>query len=126
LNPARLNELIHQRELLREHLAWLDREIARESGLGTTKPSSELLINAPVVASGSPSPLADSPISGLENYSAPDPKTTAADTKKGCLIAAMAVLTLLVAALVGIYFWKYRDRPLFFATPDTSAKGVTR
>jgi hypothetical protein len=38
----------------------------------------------------------------------------------------MAVLTLLVAALVGIYFWKYRDRPLFFATPDTSAKGVTR
>ena len=38
----RLNQLTHQKRLLEEHLRWLDREIAQESGLKISSDASNL------------------------------------------------------------------------------------
>jgi hypothetical protein len=61
--PDRLNELVRQRALVSEHLAWLDREIARAN-------SSQAPAPAPIVA-----PFASS-TSGLPVPAAPVAPTT--------------------------------------------------
>jgi hypothetical protein len=103
---------------LREHLEWLDREIAKESGIvvpsAPTAGISLADVKAPVIASPVVNELT---LASLAGYTPPDPKTTAADTKKGCLVAAMVAFVVFTASLIGIYFWKYSDRPLLFAEP---------
>ncbi len=50
----------------------------------------------------------------------PDPLSSSTEAKRGCLILFFVIVGLLAATLVGIYFWKYRDRPLLF--PEKSAE----
>ena len=116
----RLTELVRQRALVSEHLAWLDREIASvhatlsSSTSGSyiappqaaTAPSSErhspLLPTAgatPTTGSRSVSPVAPEEL--IEQYRV-SPATVKQDVRKGCLLyftAAFVVLGIVVAIL---------------------------
>jgi hypothetical protein len=114
VNPARLSELHHQRALVREHLAWLDREIDRESA-GFTPPDA--------VPIAQPSPLAPSQsVAEFEAYT-PDPISAAKETRRGCFIVLAAVVLLIAAALSAIYILRYSDRPLLFPAKETAVDG---
>lgn len=118
MNPARLAELNHQRALVQQQLAWIEREIARESGAAPATPPSSVLPIPAAPASSAPSSLVLP--AELEAY-APDPIATAADARRGCFLVAALALLLMLAALTAIYFWRYRDRPLLFPSSDSPA-----
>jgi hypothetical protein len=118
VNPARLAELNHQRALVQQQLAWLEREIARESGAPGATPATPV---QPVPATTAPTTSSPSGLPAeLEAY-APDPVATAADARRGCFLVAALALVLMIAALTAIYFWRYRDRPLLFPSSDARA-----
>jgi hypothetical protein len=104
--PDRLPDLKRQRALVREHLAWLDREIAAAEKAR--------------YAAGEPPPPTESPASRsatnpeLEANYQPDAIATHESTRRGCLMYAIAALALFFGTLVAIYFLRYRDHPLFF------------
>jgi hypothetical protein len=114
VNSSRLAELERQRALVREQLAWLEREIARERA------------DAPVLSDGSASRAQSA--SELAAYTAPqsaglksatdeyqpNPKDAAESARRGCLMAVLTTFVFLVAAFVALYFYRYSDRPLLF------------
>jgi hypothetical protein len=57
----------------------------------------------------------------LDETYEPDPVAAAARTRRGCLLLAFAVFLLGVLTLTGIYFLRYRDRPLFGASTDDTS-----
>ncbi|MEO7599763.1 MAG: hypothetical protein ABIV50_12570 [Opitutus sp.] len=112
MNPARLAELRHQRSLVQEQLAWLDREIATEVGDTAPAPaSSRIHATAEVNSTAVPE---------LESY-VPDPISAAAQTRRGCLVALAFGLLATIAGLTAIYLLKYRDRPLIFPSVEAPA-----
>ena len=126
MNPARLAELNHQRALVQQQLAWLDREIARESGSEVESPPPATTPPAVVApASGSLAGMPSPSLSEIEAY-APDPVATAADARRGCFLVAVFALLVMLGALTAIYFWRYRDRPLFFPASDLPATATPR
>lgn len=96
----RLNELRRQRELLKQHLDWLDAEIAAESAADPTNlPLTERpRFNAPTAPSPSPAPGATTPDSLLEQYGA-EIRQAPARAKLGCWLAFAAAFVLLGLAL---------------------------
>jgi len=108
VNPQRLAELQRQRDLVREHLAWLEREIAREHNVTPpVAPTAVVSVSVrpePSVPPATPSPPAELP--------KPDPIGAAAEARRGCLLFFFAAFAILALALVAIYFLHYRDRPL--------------
>lgn len=113
----RLAELLRQRALLREHLAWLEKEIAAAGG-GTTRAAQSApaaaaaQASAPTALPSPPSPIAAVTVISASPSRPPldadaliqrygyDPKSSSADVKRGCWIAfaaAFAVLGILVA-----------------------------
>lgn len=95
----RLKDLQRQRALAQEQLAWLDREIARESG--TTPPAAT---PAPVIAP-SPAPNADLDHDAQKLIDKYRPaKPVKEEVRRGCLIYFFAAFALLVAILVAVYF----------------------
>jgi hypothetical protein len=96
--PDRLDELRRQRALQREHLDWIDREIAaleggRRAPLGSTPP----LFTAEV-----PDPSDADAI--LMAYREPA-ETEAKQAKRGCLLVFVVGLVLLLASLGAMYFY---------------------
>lgn len=133
MNSERLADLQRQRAIVREHLAWLDREIAtaaRDAGSESTSIDGIPLAGAaPFFSKATPSPLGRAePLLGAPTHSAspyqPDPVAAAAQTKRGCLLAVACMLLLGLAGLAAIYFVRYRDRPLFFAEKPATAEPV--
>lgn len=108
MNPQRLAELQRQRDLVREHLAWLEREIAREHSV-----TPQAIAPAVVSISVRPetSSLAPTPELPAE-LPKPDPVGAAAEARRGCLLLFIAAFAILALALFAIYFLHYRDRPL--------------
>ena len=112
MNPERLAELQRQRALVRDQLAWLDREIAAASA----DPAPAALPAAPE----SPAAIVGA-TPALDEIYQPDPVSTAARTRRGCLLLAFAVFLLGALSLTGIYFLRYRDRPLLGASAENSS-----
>lgn len=114
----RLPELLRQRALVQEHLAWLDREIATAQGhaLSGAVPRSEV-----AVTRSNPPPLPASPAAVvhpgarddtgtlLERYQQ-DSATLKADVRRGCLLYFVGALALL-AAVIGVVYFFYVSRP---------------
>lgn len=97
MNPQRLAELQRQRDLVREHLNWLDKEIAAELGPAslpalTVIPALEAAASLPV----------------------PDAVGAATSARRGCFLVFATAMVLIVIALVAVYFLRYRDRPIIF------------
>jgi hypothetical protein len=94
----RLPNLLHQRDLVREHLKWLEEEIAAES----TAPTAAVV--SAEAASGEGRPPSSPPVECF--VPEPDIKELHGEVRRGCLgyfVLAAAVL----AALVGYIYWRY-------------------
>lgn len=117
--PAdRLAELHRQRALLREHLAWLDREIAEASPRGDlpapplppaapASPPAGVLPTppAPVKAESAAtvSPAALAPEAILDEYRvAPD--TLRTDVRKGCFLYFVGAFAVLAVCVMVLYY----------------------
>jgi hypothetical protein len=103
-----LAELQHQRALVREHLAWLEREIA-DHERDSIPPSP-----APAVVPAVASVPAQLPMPELGAYS-PDPVTAAQQTRRGCFVMLAVIVVLILTAFFAVYWLRYRDRPLLFS-----------
>lgn len=101
----RLKELQRQRALLQEHAAWLEQEIARETGampavasLLDPKPKSEAdSAPAPVT------PMMDPAAEIINRYNREAPNTMAADAKRGCILYFIFGMGLLALSALGAY-----------------------
>lgn len=129
--PDRLSELLQQRRLIQEHLAWLDREIAAATKPTTSASSvstaSVQQPTAPVAAAPLPTPTASPTATRLETplpSASPldpdallaeyqqDPQNLQVDVKRGCFLyfgIAMGFLFLLVALAYINYLRHHSD-----------------
>jgi hypothetical protein len=103
----RLRHLQRQQTLLREHLAWIESEIIKESPVATS-------LNAAPPAP--PLPLTSQPISAatdvdadalIERYAA-DGRQHPDDIRRGCLMIFGVVLFVLVGGVVAAWLVYYR------------------
>lgn len=132
VNPDRLPELLHQRELVRAQLAWLEREIAAATETNPAPASSAAPARAPAaplspapaaVPSGlppAPEFAANLPTTPATELYEPDPRSAALNARRGCFTFFALALLLLGLALAAVYFIGYRDRPLLFAPRDNA------
>jgi hypothetical protein len=118
----RLSELLRQRALLQEHLAWLDREIAAASDrpaapqvpAPVVPPAAPVALPAaaslparvtvavpaaPVAVSAEAAPLADEI---LDQYRVPT-QTLQTDVRKGCLLYFVGAFVLLFGIVAVLY-----------------------
>jgi hypothetical protein len=95
---SRLDELLRQRELMREHLRWLENEIVGAQGGKETSP----LLGKPE----DPKPTVSASDENLSPLPEPDLKSVQSEVKSGCLIYSLILFGGL-AALVGFIYWKY-------------------
>jgi hypothetical protein len=103
----RLSELQRQRDLLREHLGWLEREIAAEAGQPRPAPlPSEAMAPAPAYHPPLDPHEADAI---LAQYSKP-PTSIATQTKAGCILYFVVGIALLAIAGTAFYFLMTRMR----------------
>lgn len=124
----RLNELQHQRALLQEHLAWLEREIAATRGGGGAAPSTppgEMSAGQPqspaplqwqapgrVAPASLPAPTsATRDAAGIIERYRDESKSVKQDVRKGCFLYFALAFVLLGAALVALYFYTASHHP---------------
>jgi hypothetical protein len=123
----RLQELLQQRALIKEHLAWLEGEIAAASGrpLEATRPASP----AASPAQPAPSPSPSTPVTAVKIATAPvvtgprlhddedsliaklaaEEKSAPVPTKKGCWIFFWVTLLVIGAAAWALLLFFYRE-----------------
>lgn len=122
----RLAELLRQRALLQEHLAWLDREIAalRDTGKSTdsgpgASPAAAVNVAAQSGGAGPGSPIASVTVipSGppaadadaiIQRYGY-DPRSTTADVKRGCWIAFIGAFVCIALLILAVWFLRGPD-----------------
>jgi len=100
VNQARLAELQRQRLLVREHLAWLDREIAATSA-DAPVPAGTVAQNLPLA--GTPAP------ENLDSYQ-PDPAGAAREARRGCLLFTAVLCVIGALSCAAFYYFYYRDQ----------------
>ena len=90
----RVQELRRQRQLLQDHLAWLERELASASMQSAS---------APPQVPFEPEPLDETTLAGYT----PAPAVVREQVRRGCFFYFALALALLSAALLGAYFiWR--------------------
>lgn len=136
MSSARLAALLRQRQILTEHLAWLDSEIAAAStaSAAATELPAVSENSAPVSPSPQPPPALpdaqprpDAPVQGtlkqpdpealaranaladslIKEYRAQNPNTPES-TRRSCLMLTLAMGLFGVAGLMGLYWLYYR------------------
>lgn len=103
----RLRHLQRQQTLLREHLAWIDGEIAREARENQTlaqPPPSTTATPSPPDTPGTIPAEADSII---EKYAAAE-RQNPADIRRGCLVVFFSAFALLAAGIAAVWLLFYR------------------
>ena len=124
-DPIRLNDLRRQRELVAEHLAWIDREIATAAGQPTApaapapapqlapvstpapQPALRLVTPAPrpvmvTSAAAQTGPVPD-PDAMLEEFRV-QPDELKTDVRKGCFLYFLGAFALFGLGVVALYF----------------------
>ena len=94
----RSDQLRRQRDLLREHLAWLEREIAEESAGAKEEPSAW---QAP--SFNPPAPVDDRDAEAILAEYRTQPASITRNTKLGCILYFVVALVLLVGAVLAFY-----------------------
>ncbi len=108
----RLSELQRQREIAQEQLAWLDREIARESGQAPSAPASvpappaAPVVSPPKEMSAAAARAADDIIA---QYQTP-PGSTTKDVKRGCYAYFFVALGTVLLTVGVIYLFYLRRK----------------
>ncbi len=109
----RLRKLQRQQTLLREHLAWIDGELAREAEESShpTAPEANsahaLLISAPVAAPA-PAPDAQPNTDALMERYASSERQNPADLRRGCLLIFSAGVFLMITGVLIVWLVYYR------------------
>ena len=107
----RSDELRRQRDLLREHLAWVEREIAREAVEAPEQAPvyqpPPRLVQPHFSVSASDADRDAEAILAEFRRSAP---AVEAQTKRGCILYFVACLGLLLAVVLGAVYYYYRAR----------------
>ena len=120
----RLAELLRQRALLQEHLAWLDREIAKASNSASPALTALPILKPPLLAPSIPAPpttvrrlplassapviapaadaRADDADEILEQYRVA-PAALQTDIRKGCLLYFIGALVFVGGVVAGLY-----------------------
>jgi hypothetical protein len=107
----RSDELRRQRELLREHLAWIDREIAAAEGLPpqiARTPEPPVRIVAPIYTA--PDPVDPRDAEAILAQFRQDTSSIASSTKRGCMLYAVAALGVLALIVTLVYFYAASHR----------------
>ncbi len=104
----RREELLRQREAIRDHLAWLEREIEATAGAAPADPVSPVLL-PPIAPAAEPSPLpaAKVPEADVEAILAEYRQPTmsiANQTKTGCVLYFILGMAVLIFAGTVLYF----------------------
>jgi len=108
MTPDQLSELGRQRELVRQHLAWLDQQILAAQGSAPTPPPAAETEPWPALALPPrlhvtvAAPAEAEAI--LEQYRSPE-KSIKSDVRKGCLLYAAAAFLLLILGVFALYFF---------------------
>lgn len=124
----RLHQLQRQQALIREHLAWIDAEIAKEEptsesltgatrgaphAFSPTTPDSEppapLTLEGPAsrpLIKSTPPPLIEVE-AALEQYAAAE-SSKREDARRGCFIIFAIALTLLILGVAAVWWFGYR------------------
>ncbi|MBW8781434.1 MAG: hypothetical protein JF599_06060 [Verrucomicrobia bacterium] len=102
----RLQELLRQQALAREQLAWLEKEIARESAAASPTPPAPTLAPQIQPAITSTPEEADALLDKYAKAERHNPRAL----KRGCLLLFFVVLGLCVLLTLTIYFLHYRHR----------------
>jgi len=103
----RREELLRQREAIRAHLAWLDREIEAAAGAATPPVAAPLEPARPEATPG-PAPVAAAPLPAadveaiLSEYRQPT-LSIANQTKAGCILYFVLGMALLVFIATAVY-----------------------
>ncbi len=98
----RSDELRRQREIVRQHLAWLDRELAAQEAVPATEPEPSV---SPQHFSVEASDTDRDAESILAEFRRPAPAIEA-QAKKGCILYfSIAVVLMLTAATVILYIY---------------------
>lgn len=99
----RLKELQRQRALLQEHLAWLDAEIARETG---ALPAVASLLETKGTPQATATPVSIAGQSAediLARYNQDKPGNMAKDAKRGCLLYFIFLMCAVAIFAAGVY-----------------------
>lgn len=104
----RLKDLQRQRALAQEQLAWLEREIARESGLEIS-PAPSLPPapgpQTPAVSPGAPTVAqAAADAEAILAQYRPAPDAVSGNVKRGCYLYFFGALGLLLLGVLAVYF----------------------
>ncbi len=103
--PDRLAELRRQRALVQEHLAWLEREIARTGGDAGAAPSATAgsvpAVSAAPVAAREPS---DASVEKIVAHYRTSPDAVRDDVRRGCFLYFAIALMFLALAVAGLWF----------------------
>lgn len=103
---SRLEALLRQRELLREHTQWLEDEIAAERARTGARAPAPATATPPASAPSAPANRVETPeadVRGLHN-----------EVRRGCLLYGFLAVVAL-GGLVAFIYWKYgsqTDEPL--------------
>jgi hypothetical protein len=98
----RSDELRRQREIVRQHLAWLDRELAAQEGIPAAEPA-PYVPPRPISVTASDADRDAESI--LSEFRQPAPSIEA-QTKRGCILYfSIAVVLMVGAALVILYLY---------------------
>ncbi len=115
----RLRHLQRQQALLREHLAWIEAEIAREAApLNTTASLPAVVSNTSTPAAETPAPVplpnasrnaeADSHADSLIERYATAERQNPRDIRRGCLLIFTAALLVISGAVATAWLIYYR------------------
>lgn len=103
----RLQELLRQKALLDEHVAWLEREITAERArTGDVPPPAAPDLSTPAAP---PSATTDAEADALLDQYRSNPQSLQQEVKRGCFFYFFGVLALLGLAVLAVYF-AYRSR----------------
>ena len=100
----RLKDLQRQRALAQEQLAWLDREIARETGAQVPPPPAPITPAAGLQPAMPSSADADAIIARYQ-----DPgRSVHSETKRGCFLYFFVALGAVALGVIAFWFLRYR------------------
>ena len=102
----RRQELLRQQTLLREHLAWLDKELADETEQARPPP---VLAPPDSITQHSPLTSPQDADALLENYAARE-RHDPAVIRRGCFTIFAVALATLVIGVAAVYLLHYADR----------------
>jgi hypothetical protein len=108
----RLKDLQRQRVLAQEQLAWIDREIARETGTPVAPPPAPASPAAGLRPSPSPAQPVTPPSSAdadaiIAQYQEPG-RSIHTETKRGCFLYFFAALAVVALGVTAYWFLRYR------------------